>query len=84
MKAIFATILLAAALIGCTDAKRSKLFNLGDSAKITCFSGGIVIYKGESTGKISSEANSDGYYFREKGSNRLMEVSGNCVIVYED
>ena len=84
MKKIFVLTLSIITLIGCTDAQRSKLFNLGDSAKITCFSGGVFIYEGVSTGKIVSEESSDGYFFREKGSNRLMEVSGNCVIVYED
>jgi hypothetical protein len=39
-----------------------------------------MIYEGRSTGKIKSEAQSDGYYFIEKGSGKLMEVSGNCVI----
>lgn len=70
-------------LVGCTDARMSKLTNLGNSAKIKCYSGGMVIYDGESTGKVKSEETSDGYFFKEKGTGRLLEVSGNCIISYD-
>lgn len=64
----------------CTDGKMAKVLSYGSSRTITCWSGGVKIYEGRSTGKISSEQNSDGYYFTEEGSNKLMEVSGNCVL----
>lgn len=72
-------VLMAA---GCTDAKFDKLTNFGGAAKVVCYSGTELIYSGESTGKVISEANSDGYSFRDKNTNTLMEVSGNCVISY--
>ena len=62
------TLILAALMIsftGCTDAGCSKLKALGNAAFITCYSGGKVIYTGESTGKVSSEKDSDGYYFKD-------------------
>ena len=70
-------------LWGCTDAQIAKLGGLGNEAKVKCWSGGQVIYEGMSTGKVQSEANSDGYFFRDKESGKLMEVSGNCVITYD-
>ena len=70
------------ALSGCTDAARGKLSAYGGSAKIKCYSASEVIFEGESTGKVTSEANSDGYYFVDKADGRLKEVSGNCVIEY--
>ena len=76
-------ILAILAIAGCTDATRGKLFSLGSSAEIKCYSGGIVIYDGESTGKVRSEENSDGYYFVDKATGATMEVSGNCVITYK-
>lgn len=80
----FVLILLAMfAAIGCTDAQFDKYANLGNSGHITCFSGNIIIYDGFSTGKILSEENSDGYFFRDKSNGKLMEVSGNCIITYE-
>ncbi len=73
-------LLLAA---GCTDAKFEKMTNFGNSASIQCYSGAQVIYDGRSTGKIKSEENSDGYYFKEKQTGNLKEVSGNCIITYD-
>jgi hypothetical protein len=69
-------------LIGCTDAQRGKIGALGDNAKIECYSGGKLIYSGISSGKISSEENSDGYHFVDEQTDKFMEVSGNCVITY--
>ncbi len=79
-KILFVCLVLA--LSSCTDAKRGKLFSLGDSASVTCWSGGRLIYDGFSTGKVSSEKNSDGYFFKDREMGKMIEVSGNCVIVY--
>lgn len=43
-----------------------------------------MIYEGESTGKVSSELSSDGYFFVDKKDGKLKEVSGNCVIEYSE
>ena len=83
MKKLLVLSVATVSLIGCTDAEMSRLFSFGDSAKVTCYSGGEVIYSGYSTGKIKSEENSDGYFFKDKKTGSLMEVSGNCVIVYK-
>lgn len=74
--------LICIMLIGCTDAQRGKISALGDNAKIECYSGDKLIYSGFSSGKISNEENSDGYYFRDKKTDKYMEVCGNCVITY--
>jgi hypothetical protein len=69
-------------LLGCTDGQFAKLQALGGKGSIRCYSGGKMIYEGESTGKIQSESSSDGYYFVDKADGKLKEVSGNCVISY--
>jgi len=69
---------------GCTDAERGKLGALGDSAHIECWSGGVKIFDGQSTGKVHSETSSDGYFFKNKKDGIFYEVSGNCVITYND
>ena len=69
-------------ITGCTDAARGKLSAYGGSANIKCYSGEKLIYEGSSTGKVSSEQNSDGYNFIDKRDGKLKEVSGNCVIEY--
>lgn len=77
-------LLLLLVVCSCTDAKMAKLSNLGSSAEIKCYSGGNIIYHGKSTGKVSSEERSDGYYFRDKETGGLKEVSGDCIINYID
>ena len=81
IKLLIIVLLLVAS--GCTDAQLGKLSNIGNSANIECYSGGKLIYKGTSTGKVSNEENSDGYFFKEEKTGRLLEVSGNCIIEYK-
>ena len=77
--------LLAAALVwglmGCTDASRSKLMGYGSQFEVTLYAcDGSVIKQWTSTGKVKSEETSDGYYFTDKASGRLIEVTGTLVI----
>lgn len=81
MKPLMVAILFATAT-GCTDAGWSRLTALGDSASIKCYSGGVLIFEGRSTGKVKSEQSSDGYFFKDAADGLLKEVSGNCVIGY--
>lgn len=48
---------------------------------MTCYSGGQVIYKGRSSGKIQTEKGSDGWFFQDDSSGKLVRLSGDCVIV---
>ena len=68
MKKLLGVVIVLGALVvlcGCTDAGRAKLFALGDSAAVKCWSGGQLIFEGRSTGKVFSEQNSDGYFFKD-------------------
>ena len=67
-------------LSGCTDASRAQISALGTGGSITCYSGGVVIYTGEATGRIASESQSDGWFLKEKSTGNLIRVSGDCVI----
>ena len=82
-KSIVLALIPSLFLIGC-DAEIGKMQSLGKGAKITCYSGGKVIYSGSSTGKVLSEQASDGYYFKDSKDGKLKEVSGNCIITYGD
>jgi len=77
-------IMICLLALGCTDATFGKFASLGNSAHVKCYSGGELIYEGNSTGKVISEQSSDGYFFRDQQSGDMMEVSGNCVITYND
>jgi len=69
-------------LFSCTDASRGKFKAIGSRAHVKCYSGGVVIYSGFSTGKVKSEVNSDGYFFVDEKTGKLMEVSGDYIITY--
>lgn len=73
---IFALSSLVVFAGGCTDPSRGKI------TAIVCYSGGKVIYDGHSTGKILSEKDSDGYFFKSRETGDFQEVSGQCIITY--
>lgn len=79
MKNIVLFILSTMTLSACTDATFSKYTQLGSAQEIRCYSGGVEIYHGHSTGKVMSEGNSDGYYFTERSTNSIVEISADCI-----
>jgi hypothetical protein len=78
MKYIIALSIFATT--ACTDADTKQLFAFGSSAEVVCYSGGKEIYRGMSTGKVATEKQSDGWYFSEAGTGKLIRVSGDCLI----
>lgn len=65
---------------GCKDARMAQFDALGKSGTVTCYSGGQVVYSGRSTGSISNQDGSDGYYFMDDSTKALVEVSGTCIV----
>ena len=65
----------------CTDAKKAKFGGFGSKFQIEMLNcDGSVSRTWISSGKVSSEQNSDGYYFMEQGTGKLIEVTGRLVI----
>ena len=65
----------------CTDAKKAKFGGFGSKFQIEMLNcDGSVARTWISSGKVSSEQNSDGYYFMEQGTGKLIEVTGRLVI----
>lgn len=77
---VLGVMLMAMALVACTDADMAHMSQLGDAAHVQCFSGGQVIYDGHSTGKIQSNQSEDGLYFREKESGKFVRLYADCVV----
>lgn len=90
-------IILVAFTFGCTDAAWDKFATIGRKAEVKCYSGNTMIFWGVSSGKVSNEENSDGYFARwavkqvdgqwssvEVGQTLTASVSGNCIIIYEE
>jgi len=73
-------IFLVLILTGCTNANLKQLTTYGSQAHIMCFSGNVLIYEGDSTGKVSSESHSDGWFFEDAKTHKLMRISGACII----
>jgi hypothetical protein len=68
------------ALSSCTDATKAKLGGYGDEHKVEMYSGGVKVREWTASGKVQSEEQSDGYYFNDKETGKLVEVSGDVVI----
>ena len=78
-------------IFGCTDAQYGKYAVLGNSAEVTCLSGGVVFFRARSTGAVSNEQNSDGFFAKwtdldaegkPSGKPYYASISGDCKIVY--
>jgi len=68
-------------LAGCSDATMKNLSTYGDSATIILYScDGKIIRQWESTGKVATETQSDGWRFVDKKTGKLVRVSGTIVI----
>lgn len=92
MKQFFKTFLPVSSVIfiilliaSCTDAGRSKIFGYGDAFKVELVNcDGSITHQWVSSGKVLSENGSDGYFFRDKKTNALIEVTGNLIITEVD
>jgi hypothetical protein len=79
MKKLIALSVLVITFASCTDATRAKLGGYGDTYTIKVMScDTIITYK--SSGKVISENGSDGYYFNDVTTGKLIEVSGTVII----
>jgi hypothetical protein len=83
IKNVLITFLAITMLVGCTGAERAKIFALGSHHKITLYSGGVAVRVWHSSGAIQNEEKSDGYYFQDDATGKLVSVSGNIVIEQE-
>ncbi len=77
--------LITVAVIGiftasCTDATRAKIGGYGDEHQVELYSGGKKVREWTASGKVESEETSDGYFFNDKETGLLVEVSGDVVI----
>lgn len=81
-KILITALVLALAMTSCTDAEKSKLGGYGDTFTVKVLGPDTVITY-HSTGKVISEDKSDGYYFTNAATGKLVEVSGNVIIEQE-
>ena len=81
MKKIILFLLAIVALSSCKDAITAQFGALGKPHIITMYGcDGQVIRRWESTGSVSNEKDSDGWYFEDAATGKLVEVTGPIVI----
>jgi hypothetical protein len=74
-------VFLIGVLFSCTDASMSKIGGYGDKFKVEMLNcDGTVAREWLSSGKVQSEENSDGYYFMDSKTGKLIEVTGRIII----
>ena len=77
-------LLLLLCTLGCKDSQIQEFRSLGSKHRITMFGcDGKVIASWESTGNVSNQTQSDGWYFKDAKTGLLVEVTGNLVIEQE-
>jgi hypothetical protein len=65
---------------GCTDAYRSQFDAYGAKHRVEFWSGGQKVHEWISTGKVLSERESDGYFFMDSETKKLVRITGDLVI----
>ena len=68
------------AFTGCTSASRSQFSAYGSDFKVTLYSGGQAVKTYTSSGKVLTETQSDGWYFTDKDTGKLVRVSGTVTV----
>lgn len=72
------SFLVLMVLMGCARVEQYR--SIGVDHHIELWSGGEMIHSWTSSGKVLTELDSDGYYFKDKETGRLVRVSGTLII----
>lgn len=76
-------LLLTVLLCGCSDATLSSISALGKPHHIKQYSGGVLVGEWDSTGMVKNEPDSDGYYFEDRKTGKIVMISGDVQITLE-
>lgn len=78
---IIVAFIAATLTIGCTDATKAQFGGYGSKYKVTLYGASPdPIREWVSTGKVATEEGSDGWFFMDSKTNKLVRVSGNVVV----
>lgn len=84
MKKLIFILLAGITLSSCKDATMAQFRSIGSKHKVTMYGcDGKVIRTWESTGNVSNEKNSDGWYFEDAATGKLVELTGPLSIEQE-
>ena len=80
---LFSSVVIGAVIVGVYIDYTTPTPTFEKRATIKCYSGNTLTYEGKSGGPIRN-VKSNSYEFRELGTNNSMEISGNCIIKYDN
>ena len=73
-------LILALLFTGCTDAEREAYTSYNHPFRVTMWGQNGPVKEWISTGRVISEENSDGWYFKDSATNNFVRVSGNVSV----
>lgn len=76
-------LIATVSLIGCSDANLSAFSANGSKHRIALFSGGTKVGEWVSSGRIENQEHSDGFYFKDSETKKLVSISGTVIITQE-
>ena len=65
---------------GCSNSDTESLTAYGKEHRVELYSGGSKVREWHSTGKVLSEENGNGFYFKDVDSGQLIHVMGNVIV----
>lgn len=77
---VLALAVLCCTLWACSDANIADIKAMRNGHHVELYSGGVRVRTWESTGMIENEGRSDGYYFMDSATKKLIRISGTVVI----
>ena len=81
MKKLIIFVMVIVALSSCKDATTAQFNAMGKQHIVTLYgANGTPIKQWTSTGSVSNEENSDGWYFEDEATGKLVEITGTIVI----
>lgn len=81
MKSYFGFLIVGClTLCGCTKAERSQVLGFGKDYAVSVYSGGEKVREFTSSGKVLTEEKSDGWFFTNKETGKLVRISGTVIV----
>jgi hypothetical protein len=80
MRAMMLVCAVVILLNGCTKAERAQFGGYGNNFKVTVYSGSEAVREFKSEGKVLSEDHTDGWYFLDAKTQKLVRVSGTVIV----
>ena len=76
-------VVFGCVLEGCFAADRANILSSQANHHVTVYSGGVAVKSYDSIGAVMNEGKSDGFFFMDKATGKLVQVSGTVVIEQE-